>query len=242
MSRSSIPEDPPSDSEASWERVSNAGSTPTRAGSPRPSVMTDDHDQPSRRGSDYELKPGIYYIENDQNRDMVIDLSGYDFITILGPGYSIKSVLKGTYITLQTGAIEGASLIASPFPVSWELEADEYESGLWRIRWPRSNFVFDLPNINANAVSLRSSYPFKPTRLWRLVEVQPMRPRVDNNILEFTTHSPRTLEAKPAVLSTADTIVDVEGLKLGGNGEMSITTTTTTVTTSVTTVKRLGVA
>lgn len=69
-----------------------------------------------------------------------------------------------------------------------------------------------------------------------------MRPRVDNNILEFTTHSPRTLEAKPAVLSTADTIVDVEGLKLGGNGEMSITTTTTTVTTSVTTVKRLGVA
>lgn len=87
MSRSSIPEDPPSDSEASWERVSNAGSTPTRAGSPRPSVMTDDHDQPSRRGSDYELKPGIYYIENDQNRDMVIDLSGYDFITILGASY-----------------------------------------------------------------------------------------------------------------------------------------------------------
>lgn len=46
--------------------------------------MANDHDQPIRRGSEYELAPGIYYIENDQNRDMVIDLSGYDGITILG--------------------------------------------------------------------------------------------------------------------------------------------------------------
>jgi hypothetical protein len=58
--------------------------------------------------------------------------------------------------------------------------------------------------------------------------------------LEFVTASPKKLGSEPSLSTTADTVIDVEGLKLGGNGEMSITTTTTTVTTSVTTVKRLG--
>lgn len=47
-------------------------------------------------------------------------------------------------------------------------------------------------------------------------------------------------EPAPRLSTTADTVIDVEGLRMGGNGEMSITTTTTTVTTSVTVVKRIG--
>jgi len=236
--------------ESTGETATNA--TATRAGSP--TSMQKKSEEAEKRIPDNKLQPGVYYIESDQNRNMVLDLAGYDWITILafpkhggdnqkwefaplGPGYSIKSVLKGTYITLNTGAIENGSLIASPYPVSWELEADGYETGLWRIRWPRSNFIFDLPDINDHIVNLGSSYPFKPTRLWRLVAAEPEQ----HETLEFTTHSPKELKAQPPVVTTADTIVDVEGLKLGGNGEMSITTTTTTVTTSVTKIKRLGV-
>lgn len=60
-----------------------------------------------------------------------------------------------------------------------------------------------------------------------------------NADLEFTTIVPKKIEPSP-VITSADTVIDAKGLKLGGNGEMSITTTTTTVTTSVTAVKRIA--
>ncbi|KAH9475083.1 hypothetical protein JR316_0012189 [Psilocybe cubensis] len=239
---------PYSDTEDSWERVSNkVSSTPTRGASPpiAPYLMANNRDHPVSKAADGQLKPGIYRIEHAQSHDKVIDLSGYDGVTILGwekhggenqkweferlgPGYSIKSVFNGTCITLKIGTVDGVSLTASKFPVSWELEADG------------SDFVFDLGS-NTNEVTLRASSPSAPTRLWRLVEeikLEWPEPEISNKILEFTTRAPTT--AKPSVFSTADTVVDVEGLKFGGNGEMTITTTTTTVTTSVTKVKRLG--
>ena len=66
----------------------------------------------------------------------------------------------------------------------------------------------------------------------------PRQPTLPLNTVEFMTTAPKELEPCP-VITTADTVIDAEGLKLDGNGEMSITTTTTTVTTSVTTVKRI---
>ncbi|KDR71600.1 hypothetical protein GALMADRAFT_253957 [Galerina marginata CBS 339.88] len=145
---------------------------------------------------------------------------------------------NGCYVTLESSEIDNKGMIATPYPVSWELEVDPYDSVLWRIRWPRSPYVFDLPDINGHVVQLSNSYPFKPTRLWRLIPVE--NPEA-NDVLEFTTTPQKELTAAPPVVTTADTVVDVEGLKLGGNGEMSITTTTTTVTTSVTKIKRLGI-
>lgn len=40
----------------------------------------------------------------------------------LGEGYSIRSVSTGKYITLEEGIADGASLNASPFPVSWKVK------------------------------------------------------------------------------------------------------------------------
>jgi len=94
-------------------------------------------------------------------------------------------------------------------------------------------------------MQLSNRYPFKPTRLWRFIHLKTndfphTSPENDTKAdLEFTTNAPKKIEPSP-VITSADTVIDAEGLKLGGNGEISITTTTTTVTTSVTRVKRIA--
>lgn len=88
-------------------------------------------------------------------------------------------------------------------------------------------------------VQLRNSYPFKPTRLWKLVPAEPLEDhRLPSN---STVAKTKIVSSAPSVVSNADTIIDFEGLGLGGNGEMAITTTTTTVTTSVTKIQRVRV-
>ena len=85
--------------------------------------------------------------------------------------------------------------------------------------------------------------------MWRLIPVnhpqhKERKPSLPSEAEQFEiiTHSPRmAIPVGPGLTTNSGTIIDAEGLKLGGNGEMSITTTTTTVTTSVTTLKRLGV-
>lgn len=89
----------------------------------------------------------------------------------LGAGYSIRSVHSGHYITVDSGIGDGVSLIASLFPVSWEVEADTFEEGTWRyvhlalqwypsfvmnvarliysILWPNTQFNFDLSSPDA---------------------------------------------------------------------------------------------
>ncbi|KAF5319283.1 hypothetical protein D9619_008362 [Psilocybe cf. subviscida] len=213
------------------------------------------------------LHPGVYRIINNVEPNQAFDLSGYDMkaypaheganqkwdIERLGPGYTIRSIYNGSYVTLDSGIASGATLIGTPYPVSWAVEPDDWEAGIYRIRWPMSSYIVDMPAIGTHGVQLSHRYPFKDRALWRLDPVdhpkqindhQEERPSQLNDAdqFELITHSPRTAApATPGLATNSDTIIDVEGLKLGGNGEMSITTTTTTVTTSVTTVKRLGV-
>ncbi len=50
----------------------------------------------------------------------------------LGPGYAIRCVLNGAYITLDSGISEGATMIATPYPVSWAIEPEDFEAGIYR--------------------------------------------------------------------------------------------------------------
>ncbi|KAF8968533.1 hypothetical protein BDZ97DRAFT_1915985 [Flammula alnicola] len=246
---------PPYSSEISF---ATAMTTP-RATSPPIVQESDMSNAASPRTGDQVLPSGIYRIVSDHDPNSAIDLSGYDKKSIiaygghdgenqkweftrLGPGFSIRSLFNGAYITLESGIIEGATMIASAYPVSWAVEVDDFEAGIYRIRWPNSPFIFDWPEGTGHIVQLCNRYPFKTTRLWRLVPVKSDAhlKRMKSDTLEFTTSMPQKLKPEPPLITTADTVIDVEGLKLGGNGEMSITTTTTTVTTSVTVVKRLG--
>jgi len=77
--------------------------------------------------------------------------------------------------------------------------------------------------------------------LWRLVKLGPI---ASDSSHQSSARNPTPQELiidPPASTTTADTIIDAEGLKLSGNGELAITTTTTTVTTTVTKVKRVAV-
>jgi len=61
-------------------------------------------------GSNSKIAPGVYYIVNDQNKNMVLDVAGYDFRTVLGaphPLYSGVSFIEIEYILLfqHTGSM-----------------------------------------------------------------------------------------------------------------------------------------
>jgi hypothetical protein len=51
--------------------------------------------------------------------------------TPLGQGYSIRSMYNGHYLTIEDGIQQGTRIIASPYPVSWALEAVDLEQGIW---------------------------------------------------------------------------------------------------------------
>lgn len=50
----------------------------------------------------------------------------------LGPGYSIRCLFNGAYITLDSGIFEGCSLVGTQYPVSWVIEPDDFEAGIYR--------------------------------------------------------------------------------------------------------------
>ena len=103
--------------------------------------------------------------------------------------------------------------------------------------------IISTPFILSAQISLQSNDSSSGScgSLWRLVKLGPI---ADNSPHQSSVRSPTPQELiidPPASTTTADTIIDADGLKLGGNGELAITTTTTTVTTTVTKVKRVEV-
>jgi len=208
--------------------------------------------------------PGVYYIVNDQNHDLVLDVAGYDTRTVLaygklggdnqkwefikfGAGYAIKSLINqqpGLYLSVEFGALENNGTIVSPFPVSWEMEMDPSDSGLYRIRWPNCPLMLDFPDINGHTVHLRQTYSSQSTPLWRLVPVEPpehYRSSTTTNPSRYVVSIEQSTNStpEPHAVSSGDTVIDLDRLTIAGSGEMAITTTTTTVTTSVTKIRRV---
>ena len=117
----------------------------------------------------------------------------------------------------------------------------------------------DATHLELLAISLQidlqeEKNPIHPCQLWRLVGIQqyskvtpPHSPALSSVDLasasgwETVKETPTTPDAPPNGHTIADTVIDAEGLRVGRNGEIAITTTTTTTTTTVTRVKRLNV-
>jgi len=191
-----------------------------------------------------KLKPGIYKILNYEVVNKALDLSAADNKTViafpehgwanqqwefarLGAGYSIRSVHNGQYLTIETSMQD---VVANIFPVSWAFESDTFETDVWRICWPNSPFLFKVATDGSNKLQLWNRYPFEQSKLWRLLPVYS----------GSSAEHPVVPEVDGPVTCTADSTIDAEGLKLGGNGELVITTTTTTTTVTVTKVKKLN--
>lgn len=205
-----------------------------------------------------DLAPGIYKIENVSIRDCVLDLSGVDNKTIigfsahgwenqqweispLGAGYSIKSVHTGNYVTIESGLANGTTVVANPYPVSWVFDpSDCGKEDVWKIGWPNNALLFDMDMSGSRHIILQSNDSSSGSR-WRLVKLGEIATDIPDQTSVRNPTPQELIIDPPASTTTADTIIDAEGLKLGGNGELAITTTTTTVTTTVTKVKRVAV-
>ncbi|KAJ8079549.1 hypothetical protein PM082_011136 [Marasmius tenuissimus] len=177
----------------------------------------------------------------------------------LGAGYSIQSMRNSAYLTVNSARPANNPIEASLFPVSWEIEVYDLQNSTYRIRWPGSRAVFDLKDWGnsraGNKIDLRAEQqPIHPCQLWRLAEVpqyskitpphSPAQSSVDlASVSDWETvkELPTSPDAPVSGHTIADTVIDAEGLRVGGNGEIAITTTTTTTTTTVTRVKRLNV-
>lgn len=181
---------------------------------------------------DDSLKPGIYRIQladpNPEKSDIHIDLSGQDLRTIigfsshdgdnqrwefatLGAGYSIRSVYNGSYLSIDFKALHDLRphVVASSFPVSWDVKLYDADNGVYRIRWPNSEYVFSM-DITAGDLPP--------------VFLSKQRSNADSSQLWFF----RECEGVPlAAQSAADTVVKFDG---SSEGNIIITTTTTTMT------------
>ncbi|SJL01095.1 uncharacterized protein ARMOST_04411 [Armillaria ostoyae] len=114
-----------------------------------------------------DLKPGIYRIQladpSLEKGNTHVDLSGQDLRTIigfpghdgdnqrwefatLGAGYSIRSVYNGSYLSIDFKTLHEPRphVVASSFPVSWDVKMYDAENGVYRIRWPDSEYVFSM--------------------------------------------------------------------------------------------------
>lgn len=101
--------------------------------------------------------------------------------------------------------------------------------------------ILSTPFILSVQILLQSDDSGSYGSLWRLVKLGPI---ASDSSHQSGVRNPTPQELiidPPASTTMADTIIDAEGLKLGGNGELAVTTTTTTVTTTVTKVKRVAV-
>ncbi|EDR02526.1 uncharacterized protein LACBIDRAFT_332331 [Laccaria bicolor S238N-H82] len=169
-----------------------------------------------------DLAPGIYKIENVSIRDCVLDLSGVDNKTIIG-------------------LANGTTVVANPYPVSWVFDpSDCGKEDVWKIGWPNNALLFDMDMSGSRHIILQSNDSLSGSR-WRLVKLGEIATDIPDQTSVRNPTPQELIIDPPASTTTADTIIDAEGLKLGGNGELAITTTTTTVTTTVTKVKRVAV-
>ncbi|KAI0631444.1 hypothetical protein C8Q77DRAFT_1061150 [Trametes polyzona] len=144
-----------------------------------------------------------------------------------GHGYVIRCVRRSKdghplYLTTEEGLRENAAIVASPYPVSWNVE--QTEEGI-RISWPNTDFVFDLAEWGSKApgtkIQLMRLKPGEPCQLWHYTRCAPAA----EHEKEVEVRSARAV-SPPATTETVSVTEERD----------YITTTRTTTTTSITTV------
>ncbi|KAF9255319.1 hypothetical protein L218DRAFT_950867 [Marasmius fiardii PR-910] len=151
-----------------------------------------------------------------------------------GPGYSIRSALNGAYLTVRFRNPVEQPIEPSWYPVSWELQVYNLQRNIFWIGWPCNRAVFDLRDFGN---------PRRKNKTYMINEIQLNDVNCGGSLNAQISLPNLQLSATPTWMqpgqTIADTVIDAEGLRIGGNGELAITTTTTT--TTVTRVRRLNV-
>ncbi|EIW52646.1 uncharacterized protein TRAVEDRAFT_24113 [Trametes versicolor FP-101664 SS1] len=105
----------------------------------------------------------------------------WDFIANGGQGYAIRCVYRSQpdglpmFLTVAEGVLSGTDIIASPYPVNWNVEQTADNS--LRISWPNSQLVITLGNggsaANGTKIQLAPLEADDPAQLWNYSAVQP---------------------------------------------------------------------
>ncbi|KAI8977801.1 ricin B lectin domain-containing protein [Trametes punicea] len=190
--------------------------------------------------------PGTYVLLNARS-GTALDMSGADDKTLIGwpmhggpnqqwefipsgPGYVIRCVRRSKdghplYLTTEDGLHEQAAIVASPYPVSWNVE--QTDDGI-RISWPNTDFVFDLADWGSNTrgtkIQLMHLRPGEPCQLWHYTRCAPAA----EHDKEVEVRSSRAV-SPPATTETVSVTEERD----------YITTTRTTTTTTITTVTEI---
>jgi hypothetical protein len=148
------------------------------------------------------IEPGVYEIKNDL-LGTTVDFNEVDRKSVvafqyhgkgnqqwelapLGKGWTIKSVSSGLYLTIEKGIGAGVPIVASEYPVAWNMQAEHGDPGLVRICWPGSEAVWDLRDSRGGTpIQLGNRYPQDQPdcKLWRLTFLRtlPLAPGLDNH-------------------------------------------------------------
>ncbi|KAI0755612.1 ricin B lectin domain-containing protein [Fomes fomentarius] len=193
--------------------------------------------------------PGTYVLLNARS-GTALDLSGADHRTVIGwpmhggpnqqwefiptgHGYIVRCIRRSKeghslYLSTEGGVKDGARIIASTYPVAWNIEPTD--DGV-RISWPNSEYVFDLADRGNAApgtkIQLATSQSKEACQQWHYTRCAPA---ADEKELSVEAHSARAV-SPPA---TTDTITISEERDF----VVTTRTTTTTVITTVTEVTR----
>ncbi|KAI9068936.1 carbohydrate-binding module family 13 protein [Trametes sanguinea] len=186
--------------------------------------------------------PGTYVLLNARS-GTAVDMSGADNKTLIGypmhggpnqqwefipsgHGYVIRCVRRSKeghplYLTTDGGVHEHAAVVASPYPVSWNVE--QTEDGI-RISWPNTDLVFDLADWGSKTpgtkIQLMHLKPGEPCQLWHYTRCAPAA----EHDSELEVRSARAV-SPPATTETVSVTEERD----------YITTTRTTTTTTITT-------
>jgi hypothetical protein len=97
-------------------------------------------------------------------------------------------VHSGYYITVEAGIHNGVPLVANPFPVSWALESDDFEEGIWRFVDPvydssQTWMLFKFLEYRGRTAHSDSNYRILEVRHLVLVYVYTPSPTAENLII-----------------------------------------------------------
>ncbi|KAI0668230.1 hypothetical protein C8Q78DRAFT_980638 [Trametes maxima] len=186
--------------------------------------------------------PGTYVLLNARS-GTAVDMSGMDNKTLIGYpmhggpnqqwefipsgyGYVIRCVRRSAagdplYLTTEDGLRDDAAIVASPYPVTWDVE--QTEDGI-KISWPNTDFVFDLADWGSatpgTKIQLMHFKPDQPGQLWHYTRCAPAEHEKELEVRSARAVSP------PATTETVSVTEERD----------HITTTRTTTTTTMTTI------
>jgi len=138
-----------------------------------------------------------------------------------GHGYLIQSTSSKKFLTIEDDIKEETQVVATFFPVSWEVEIVDPEKKVIKIIWPNEKFALDLVSrvhhsTRKSLVNLMWSAEGEECQLWRL------------NRCHF--EEPPTRDSSKANAPAVDVVINA-GTEDGVHIDSKTTTTITTVTT-----------